>query len=172
MKINVAKSNKQIGDVFPFHYTVSGEQLGLESDASWEKSSIIVDGEVVNNGQHLEVRGLIKSTGCFVCSRCLDAMSCGLEVPFSERFLAEGLESDNEDIVFYSGDEIDIQDLIRESLLLAEPLTPVCKEECQGLCPVCGMNLNAATCSCDRTPIDPRLAVLTKLLFKSEDKAK
>ena len=172
MKINVAKANQQIGGVFPFHYTVTSEQLGLGSDTTWENSVIIVDGEIVNNGQHLEVRGLAKSTGCYVCSRCLEPMSCDLEVPFSERYLAEGSESDDEDIVFYSGDEIDIQDLIRESLLLAEPLTPVCKEECQGLCLVCGMNLNETTCSCDRTPVDPRLAVLNELLLKSNDKTK
>ena len=172
MKINVANVNKQIGGVFPFHYTVTGEQLGLGSDASWDKSEIVVEGEIVNNGRHLAVRGLIKATGLFVCGRCLDAMSCELEVPFSERFLPEGKEADDEDIVFYAGEEIDIQDLIRENLLLAEPLTPVCKEECQGLCPVCGVNLNATTCSCDRTPVDPRLAVLTELLFTSDDKAK
>lgn len=164
MKINVAKAKQQIGGVFPFHYTIAGEKLGLDSGTSWGESQIVVNGEFVNNGQNIEVRGLIRSVGEFVCSRCLEDMSVKLEVPFLEYFLEEGSESDEKDVVFYTSDEIEIDDLIRENLILAEPITPVCSADCHGLCPSCGTNLNAATCACDRRPVDPRLAVLSELL--------
>ncbi|MGL5514994.1 MAG: YceD family protein, partial [Sporomusa sp.] len=67
---------------------------------------------------------------------------------------------------YFDGDEIDIIDLIRENILLAAPIKPVCSQSCRGLCPECGINLNIHTCSCISTKIDPRLAVLEKLLSK------
>jgi uncharacterized protein len=62
----------------------------------------------------------------------------------------------------YSGKEIDLDPLVREQLLLALPSYPVCREDCKGLCPVCGTNLNERECGCERKPKDPRWAALEK----------
>ena len=126
MKINVAKAKQQIGGVFPFDYTVTSEKLGLDSDTTWRKSQIVVSGEFVNNGQKIEVRGLIQSSGIFTCSRCLEDISIDLKIPFLESFFEEGVKVDDEDIVVYTDDEIEIDDLNREYLILAEPNNPVC----------------------------------------------
>ena len=170
MKINVAKAKQQIGGVFPFDYTVTSEKLGLDSDTTWRKSQIVVSGEFVNNGQKIEVRGLIQSSGIFTCSRCLEDISIDLKIPFLESFFEEGVKVDDEDIVVYTDDEIEIDDLIREYLILAEPINPVCNTDCHGLCAICGTNLNTATCTCDTKPPDPRLAVLSELLTPKQNK--
>ena len=60
----------------------------------------------------------------------------------------------------YSGKEIDLDPILREQLLLALPGYPVCKDDCKGLCPVCGANLNDRECGCDRHVPDPRWAGL------------
>lgn len=168
MKINIAQVKQEIGSDFPFRFITSREQLGLDKEATSINGEVVIEGEVVNKGWALEVRGRIRANGEYVCGRCLDAVSLIVEADFSESYAEEGTETDEEDIVFFSGDEIDITELIRENLILAEPLTPVCQADCQGLCPICGTNLNAATCSCDRRSIDPRLAVLTELLAKKQ----
>jgi len=62
----------------------------------------------------------------------------------------------------YRGKEVDLDPLVREQLLLALPKYPVCREDCKGLCPVCGQNLNDQDCGCDRHVPDPRWAALDK----------
>ena len=58
------------------------------------------------------------------------------------------------------GDVIDLDEILREQIILALPMYPRCSPECRGLCPVCGIDLNQETCDCQRDEIDPRLAVL------------
>lgn len=164
MKIPVAQAQNHIGTVFSFRFSPTGEQLGMDNDTSRRYGSISVDGEAVHNGKSLEVRGHIHTTANFFCSRCLENAPVTLNVSFSERFAPVVQEAEEDELVRYDGDEIDITDLIRDNLILAEPLNPICADDCQGLCLVCGINLNTDTCSCDRKPADPRLAVLQKLL--------
>jgi len=153
MKINIAQAKQEIGSTYQFQFAACSDQLGFDDDAPWKGKPIFVAGQVINTGRVLEVQGVIKTSGTYNCGRCLEQFCTDIEVAFSE-----------EDALFYEGDEIDITDLVRESILLAEPLKIVCTEECKGLCPVCGTNLNATACSCDRDSVDPRLAVLQKLL--------
>ncbi len=61
---------------------------------------------------------------------------------------------------FYSGDELDLDGLLREQIILALPMFPRCSGTCRGLCPDCGLNLNTSDCDCERGEIDPRLAAL------------
>ncbi len=60
----------------------------------------------------------------------------------------------------YTGKVVDLDPMVREQLLLALPAYPVCKDDCKGLCPVCGANLNDRECGCDRHVPDPRWAGL------------
>ena len=68
-----------------------------------------------------------------------------------------------------AGDEIiDLTEGIREEIILGLPLKNLCSEDCKGLCPVCGMNLNEGTCTCDRSKVDPRWSVLERLKKREE----
>lgn len=164
MKINIAQAKQEIGSTYQFQFAACSDELGFDEDVPWKGNAITVAGQITNTGRVLEVQGVIKTSGTYSCGRCLEQFCTDIEVAFSENYLAAGSEAEGEDALFYEGDEIDITDLVRESILLAEPLKIVCKEECKGLCPVCGTNLNATACSCDRDSVDPRLAVLQKLL--------
>ena len=64
---------------------------------------------------------------------------------------------------FYTGDAIDLGELMREQFYLALPMKPLCGEDCQGLCPVCGKNRNRETCACESTWVDPRFEALREL---------
>lgn len=63
----------------------------------------------------------------------------------------------------YSGEEIDLGQMMREQFYLALPMKPLCQPDCQGLCPVCGKNRNRETCSCESTWVDPRFEALRNL---------
>ena len=63
--------------------------------------------------------------------------------------------------------ELGVEDFVREDIFLALPTKFLCREDCKGLCPQCGKNLNDGSCSCKK-PVDPRLAVLQQLLDKEE----
>ena len=60
----------------------------------------------------------------------------------------------------FDGKRIDLDPILREQVLLALPVSVVCREECRGLCPVCGQELNEKECGCERKVPDPRLAAL------------
>jgi uncharacterized protein len=68
----------------------------------------------------------------------------------------------------YRDDKIDLTDVVREQLYLALPMKPLCREECKGLCPVCGVNRNRETCTCQEVWVDPRMAALKKWKTSNE----
>ena len=72
-------------------------------------------------------------------------------------------EEEDEETYPLKGEMLDLQPLVRDALLLELPLAPLCSEDCQGLCPTCGADLNDGPCSCDHAPADPRWAALDLL---------
>ena len=73
------------------------------------------------------------------------------------------VEEEDEETYPLHGEMLDLQPLVRDALLLELPLAPLCREDCKGLCPNCGADLNDGPCSCDRTLADPRWAALEPL---------
>jgi uncharacterized protein len=84
---------------------------------------------------------------------------------------AEGQEKSNSDednyfVVDPSSGFLQIDNMVRESILLTLPLKPLCREDCKGLCPICGIDLNKSVCSCVKRETDPRWEKLKGLLDK------
>jgi uncharacterized protein len=67
------------------------------------------------------------------------------------------------EIGYYQNGGLALEDVLREQVLLSLPVRTLCREDCKGLCPRCGQNLNSETCTCDTIPVDPRWAVLSDL---------
>lgn len=166
MKINILQAKKEIASLEMFEFVTSAEKIDLDGENPWHGSEIKVEGELTNNGRVLKIKGVIHATAKYQCSYCLEEFITNVDIPFSEDFQESSNEDieDEADVAYYNGDEIDIADLVRESMILAEPLKIVCSKSCRGLCPHCGINLNVAECSCNDNVIDPRLAVLSQLL--------
>ena len=108
------------------------------------------------------------------CAACLRTFELDVPVAFSLTLkprpqpgagLPDEMELSKEDLeeCFYEGDVIDLDEILREQIVLALPMYPRCKEDCRGLCPVCGVDLNQETCDCQREDVDPRLAILKTL---------
>lgn len=113
------------------------------------------------------VEGTLDIDMKLACSRCLEETETHLTIPFFEQFKqVETLsEEEEDDIVEIAGDNLDLTPYVDEYVFVFMPLAPRCKEDCKGLCPQCGNDLNVNQCGCSTERIDPRLASL-KDFFK------
>lgn len=117
------------------------------------------------------VRGTARTHVDGECRRCLAELDLPLAIELLTVFvpeggeLTEGDEPADESLRPYDpGDrEVDLSGWIREELVLSAPAWPVCRPDCRGLCPVCGVDLNESTCTCVREASDPRWATLRAL---------
>lgn len=116
------------------------------------------------------LQGDLKSLATYRCSRCLSDFTEDLHVPFTEHFVQVSDEdklaafegTDEEDRIPVVGDVIELTPFLEQAVNLALPYSPLCRQDCAGLCPECGVNRNEEQCSCNTERIDPRLADLAK----------
>jgi uncharacterized protein len=107
------------------------------------------------------------------CSRCLENVTLPAEADFSYTLVPmkqetkEDLElqADELEISYYQDDIIDLTPIVCEQIILQIPIKPLCSEDCKGLCPHCGLNMNVASCNCHSEFVDPRLAALKNIKF-------
>ena len=95
------------------------------------------------------------------CSCCLAPVRKELCFEIKERFAHTGRE--NEETETFTGDQIDLADFVKRGIIGELPMKVLCREDCKGLCPVCGKDLNEGDCGCDRTIRDPRFESLRAL---------
>jgi uncharacterized protein len=100
------------------------------------------------------------------CRRCGGVVTGAVQATVRERYVPVGAGSppadpDTDDYLL-TDDLLDLEPLARDAVLLGLPLAPLCSEDCQGLCPQCGTNLNLETCACE-APVDPRWGALSEL---------
>ena len=98
-----------------------------------------------------------------VCDRCLKPLSLKLQKQFTHTLVSALNDEDNDDFILVEDMHFDLDELLREDILLNIPTKELCTPDCKGLCPMCGADLNVAACSC-KPPVDPCLAVLQSLL--------
>lgn len=143
------------------------EDVSLSSPVTAQLSVNKVAAEIV-------ITGRLKTEMELQCSRCLKDFRQGLDIPVNvvyhpvEDAAGErhALKDDELDMGFYEGEELDLQELLKEQILLNTQMKPLCNEQCKGICPKCGKDLNTGQCNCSRKEIDPRLEVLKNFLEK------
>ncbi|MBC7321292.1 DUF177 domain-containing protein, partial [bacterium] len=128
---------------------------------------------IEKNGQEVFVKGVVSGEVELQCSRCLKDYKMPIRSlielsyhPIEELNKEElvELKRDEMEVDFYREGLIDTEDIIRDQILLSIPMKPLCSEDCKGICPVCGTDLNEFSCGCTVKEIDPRMAVLQSLL--------
>ena len=128
-----------------------------------------VEGEVRNTAGMLELSLRAWSTLDCVCDRCAKAFRREQEVSYGCLLAEEKQNEDDDEIVLLeNGEFVDVEDLARTAFILGMDTKTLCSEDCKGLCPKCGADLNLGPCSCKKE-MDPRLAALAKLLENSEE---
>lgn len=132
--------------------------------------------DIFKDKDQFRLVGDVKTVLELPCSRCLESFRWPVDSHFDLRYqphahnAGEGereVEEDDLTTAFYQNDEIDLGQLMEEQFYLSLPMKPLCADDCKGLCPQCGTNLNRETCDCKRDWDDPRFAALRELKSKS-----
>jgi len=157
-RINVASLLRN-GDPRPAAFSVAMDALFVTGSEVPPGGEVDVTLTLIPVGQTVEVRGTVRAPWQGSCRRCLQPA-----VGVAEGDVLEVFENPPVDGETYplEHDEIDLELLVRETVMLELPQAPLCREDCQGLCPHCGVDRNESTCSCN-PPLDPRWAVLEEL---------
>ena len=128
-------------------------------------SDIDVDLILTKSLREVTVSGSLGFSMEVPCSRCLESVRLDLK-PDIRLLLSPAdkvIDVDDIDHETYRGDEVDLDDFLRGQIAISLPVKVVCRDECKGLCPNCGTNLNRETCACVKDWEDPRFAALKKL---------
>lgn len=140
----------------------SPEALQLEAEGVTFEKPIRVELLVSKNQDQLICQGQVTASAKLECSRCLAGYDYTVtpELNFVVDLAGGSEEARSEEEGYFVVDPssafFEIDDLVREAIILSLPLKPLCSEECEGLCPVCGIDLNRAQCNCVRKETDPR----------------
>ncbi len=109
----------------------------------------------------------------FNCNRCISNFTKEISGELNYEVIIDEenkLDIDNEDDIIYTNDNIlDLSKILTDSIVLSIPMKVICSEECRGLCPVCGKDLNSESCTCDEDNIDPRLEKLKQFFTENEE---
>ena len=142
-------------------------------------SPMKVKGEITNTAGYMRMTLTTSVEYVAQCARCLAEVrgdfSLDLEKTVAPRNLLGDLDENKlDEFAIIEDGFLDIDEQLREQLEMEFPMRFLCREDCKGLCPKCGKNLNEGECDCDHTEIDPRLEPLRKLLaeMKKEENNK
>jgi len=135
-----------------------------------------------HHGKHqiikdIRLRGDLATSLELICARCLEPVQQDVKRSFELLYRPVGVDAGRDElsvtdaeaeIGYYQGQGILLEDVLREQVLLALPLKITCREDCKGLCPQCGVNLNQQQCSCVTTLPDPRWSALEEIRGRLE----
>ena len=136
-----------------------------------DKSDVSLTFTNIGTGRIL-LEGEMSLTVDIPCDRCLQSVKVPIGVSFTHEIAApneEGVPSEEEEQCFMSGYELDTDTLINNEILINMPVKVLCKEECKGICPVCGQNLNEKECGCDTFVPDPRMAAIKDIFNANKE---
>lgn len=147
MALDVGMALKNPGQVYPFRETVELPELEVLSDPV-RFEGIEVEGEFFCTGDNrISLRAEAVATAASRCSRCLEPVRVPVRAAVDALYVKQPDPGDP-DLYGFEGRELELGDAVRDALLLELPLQFFCRPDCRGLCPVCGVNLNHGTCTC------------------------
>ena len=152
-----------------FDRTFSQSEVAQEGDMYRIVAPVHLAFDIHKDKDKFRLVGNVRTDLELACSRCLEPFRMSVDIAFDQRYLPQSeataeaeieVEEDDLETSFYQDEQIDLNELMREQFYLALPMKPLCTEDCKGLCPQCGTNLNTGTCDCAPVWEDPRLAAL------------
>ena len=171
---------------------LTGEELGLTDADVSIRGTVAVGLDLRAIERTIFVTGVVEGTAVRQCVRCLkkfdDPMAFSVRVAYEreaktpttagkrnepQKRKAPPLEAEpeeqNDDLYHYVGDHLDLAPMLREQLILASPMHPLCAEECRGLCARCGKDLNEGSCRCGEEPTGSPFQVLRTMKERLRD---
>jgi len=169
MRIELDKLEEQGGKFSQFY---EANDLSLDDPEVRLIGPAEVSGRLRRDGNDVALRGSLKTKLEVVCGRCLQPVELPISADFNERFVRDigwaaeeqhELLAEDLNVSVFDGEGIELDELVREELLLAVPVNVLCREDCKGLCPICGIDRNLNACQCEVDEVDSRWQKLKEL---------
>jgi len=176
---------------------IKAEGLSFEFHEDWENfpalvrfgeadqceflTPVRIQGRAIHVGRMIEIEGRIETSAALTCSRCLNRVERPLESRFAVTFFQDaGEEPEDEEeevelaaedlsLIPFHGEEIDLREPVQEQVIMALPIQVLCREDCKGICPQCGADLNEEECGCSPAVFNPKFAALKKIKVEKKD---
>lgn len=165
MRLNLKDIIHVPGASVPFDFCLDYSDLEFQG-LTPAMQPVQVTGRIRNVADALMLEGEAVTTLSLLCDRCLKPFTQEQTIWLDTLLATELAGDESDEIVLLDGNELDLDELVREAFILGMDTKHLCSENCKGLCPGCGVDLNHEPCRC-KPEVDPRLASLAKLL---EDK--
>ncbi len=173
MIIEIEELEKNPGKVIEFLFEESLDAFEYKGENIEFAEDVLVEGGAVKVKGGFMVWGEITTSLKLRCSRCLTIFNFPIKVEFEieyrkgvEKFSGKERSLKDEDfrVSYFEGETIDIEDDVKQFIILSIPMKPLCRDDCKGLCPICGKNLNEGKCNCSQDLYDPRWNALKELM--------
>jgi uncharacterized protein len=156
-----------------------GQNVGYSRDFYFESSRLVFEPDLIlsdfsgiaritRTAQGLLVQAKMQATVPSECVRCLTSIQLPLKIDFTELYAFSIQSVTDSGLLIPDDAQINLAPLVREYMLLELPISPICRSDCKGLCPICGENLNEITCEHNHQAVDPRLSLLNTLLDQED----
>ena len=173
MKLDLTRYRQPVSH---FTRTFQSGEVASEAGTYQIVAPVELDFDIHKDKDKFRLEGHLRTELELPCSRCLEPFRFAVDADFDQRYLPASaasadpdreVQEDDLETSYYSDDQIDLAELMREQFYLALPMKPLCRDDCRGLCPQCGTNLNTGTCDCSPVWEDPRLAALKAIREKN-----
>ena len=166
MRIELASLEEGRGD---FTHAYKPQDLKLEDERVTLCGATEVRGKIKRSGTEVVVDGHLDACVQVDCDRCLKPIEVPVASDFSLEYITGGdyeesqvaeLTEDVMAVSVFDGEAIEVDEIVKEQILLALPTRSLCKTDCLGICPQCGNDRNSGDCGCEQKDIDPRWSAL------------
>lgn len=165
MKLNITDIIKVNGASMDVDFNETIEGLDNVGNGLRFDQPVKFSGKLVNNSGILELEGRMTTGYTAQCFRCLTEIAGKIDIKVDEDFVNSSSAKKGEDEVYtYEGNVLEIDKALKDNIVLNTPMKMVCSENCRGLCPKCGANLNEKECGCKEDTLNPHMAVLKDYL--------
>ncbi len=155
-----------------FAHVYQPGELGSFDERVTVIAPISVNGKVRVAGAEVFVNGHIETRAQVECDRCLQQVETPVSADFDLQYItgteyassqAAELTENDLSVAVFDGEAIDVDEIVKEQILLAVPTRMLCRPDCKGICPECGIDKNTGECACNTDDVDPRWAALKNL---------
>src|SRR6476620_11349644 len=155
-----------------FAHVYQPHELGALDDRVTLVEPATVTGKVRLAGAEVFVNGHIETRAQVECDRCLQNVELPVSADFDLQYITGSeyesngtaeLTEDEMSVAVFDGEALDVDEIVKEQILLAVPTRTLCRPDCKGICPDCGIDRNTGDCACGKAEVDPRWAALKNL---------
>ena len=171
--VNLERGRADFAHVYqPEELTSFDDRQGAIDERVTLVEPATVNGTVRLAGREVFVNGHVKTRAAVECDRCLKQVELPVDTDFELEYVTGStyessdtaeLTEQEMSVSVFDGESIDVDEIVKEQVLLAVPTRTLCQPECKGICPECGIDKNTGDCACDTKEIDPRWAALKNL---------